>query len=113
MKPIKSLLPLSIWLMRIGLLLFAYTQYFDTIKDFNYESLNFYIALLFGIFSAIIFITGFVSKPTLTVVSGLVLAVISIYNLVKLFDSGITSSLSIFILITGISIYFLSNPASK
>lgn len=99
--------------MRIGLLVFAYTQYFETIKGFNYESLNFYMALLFGIFSALIFITGFVSKPTITVLSGLFLAVISIYNIVRLFDSGITSSLSIFLLIAGISIYFLSNPASK
>jgi hypothetical protein len=113
MKPIKSLLPLAIWLMRIGLLLFAYNQYFETIMNFNYESLNFYVALLFSIFSALIFISGFVAKPAITVVSGLVLAIISIYNLVKLFDSGITSSFSVFIIIAGIAFYFLSNPASK
>lgn len=113
MKPIKSLLPLAIWLMRIGLILFAYTHYFDTIKNFDYENLNFYVALLFCIFSALIFITGFVSKPTITVISGLVLAIISVYNLVKLFDSGITSSLSVFVIIAGIAFYFLSNPSTK
>lgn len=113
MKPIKSLLPLAIWLMRIGLIIFAYTHYFDTIKNFDYENLNFYVALLFSIFSALIFITGFVAKPTITVISGLVLAIISIYNLVKLFDSGITTSFSVFIIITGIAFFFLSNPASK
>ena len=113
MKPLKSLLPLSIWLMRIGLLLFAYTHYFDTIISFDYENLNFYVALLFGIFSIFIFISGFVVKQTLTVVSGLVLTIISIYNLVKLFDAGVTSSLSVFIIITGIAVYFLANPSTK
>ncbi len=113
MKPIKSLLPLSIWLMRIGLLMFAYTQYFETIKDFNYESLTFYIALLFCIFSVLIFITGFIEKPTITVISGLVLAIISIYNLVKLFEGGVSQTMSIFILISGVAFYFLANPASK
>jgi len=113
MKPIKSLLPLAIWLMRIGLLIFAYTHYFDTIMYFEYENLNFYVALLFSIFSALIFISGFLAKPTITVISGLVLAIISIYNLVKLFDSGLTSSLSVFILIAGIAFYFLSSPSSK
>ncbi|HAN19833.1 MAG: hypothetical protein A2X13_12690 [Bacteroidetes bacterium GWC2_33_15] len=113
MKPIKSLLPLSVWLMRIGLMIFAYTHYFETIKDFDYKNLNFYLALLFGIFSTLIFITGFVEKQAITVLSGLVLAIISIYNIVILFDAGITQSISIFIIIAGISMYFLANPTSK
>lgn len=113
MKPIKSLLPLSTWLMRLGLILFAYTFYFDTIKDFNYENINFYIALLFSIFSILIFVTGFLAKQTLTVLSGLILTIICIYSLVKIFNSGVTQSLAIFLIITSIAIYFLSSPSSK
>ena len=113
MKPIKSLLPLSTWLMRIGLLAFAYSHYFNTIIDFNYKSPNFYIALLFSIFSVLIFITGFVAKQSLSVVSGLVLSVISIYNLVILFDNRISEPLAIFVIITAISLFFLANPSSR
>ena len=113
MKPIKSLLPLSTWLMRIGLLVFAYSHYFNTIIDFDLKNPNFYVAVLFSIFSALIFITGFVAKQSLTVVSGLVLSVISIYNLVILFDNRLSEPLAVFVIITAISIYFLSNPSSK
>ena len=78
MKPIKALLPVSIWLMRIGLLLFAYSEYFKTFTKFHLDDLGFYIAALFMISAAIIFITGFICRITLTVISGVVISLISI-----------------------------------
>lgn len=113
MKPIKSLQPLSVWLMRIGLLLFAYDQYFNTFTKFKLDNINFYVAALFLIFSAIIFITGFICRTTLTVISGLVISLISIYNIIDVIDSGLDSFLVINIIIASIAIYFLSNPSCK
>ena len=113
MKPIKSLLPVSIWLMRIGLLLFAYSEYFKTFTKFHLDNLHFYIAALFIISAAIIFITGFISRATLTVISGLVIALISVYNIIVNIDGGLDSMLIINVIIGSLAIYFLSNPSGK
>ena len=113
MKPIKSLLPVSIWLMRIGLLLFAYSEYFKTFTKFHLDDFGFYIATLFLISAAIIFITGFIHRATLTVVSGLVIALISVYNIIINIDGGLDTTLVVNIIIASIALYFLSSPSGK
>ena len=113
MQPIKALLPLSIWLMRIGLLLYAYDEYFKRFTKFHLEKVDFYIAALFLIFSAIIFITGFKRRAALTVISGLVVTLISIYNIINNINGGLNSALILNFLIASIAIYFLANPLSK
>ena len=113
MKPIKSLEVFSVWVMRIGLLLFAYNQYFSTFTNFKIDRIEFYIALLFLIFSAIIFITGFICKTTLTVISALVISIISIYNIVIMIQGGLDTMLILNILIASIAIMFLSRPTCK
>ena len=113
MKPIKSLFPISIWLMRIGLLLFAYTEYFKEFSKFHIDDLHFYVATLFLISVAIIFIAGFISKITLTVVSGLIITAISVFNIMDGLSGGIDSSLVINIIIASLAIYFISAPSGK
>ena len=113
MQPIKAFLPVSIWLMRTGLLFFAYEEYFKTFSDFHLSKVEFYIAALFLIFSAIIFITGFIKKITLTVISGFAITLLSIYNLIGVIDKGLNMELIIYLMIAGIAIYFISNPSSK
>ena len=110
MQPIKALMPVSIWLMRIGLLLYAYEEYFHRLSKFQLSKVEFYIAALFLIFSAIIFVTGFVKKATLTVISGFIITFISIYNILNVVDRGLDMELIINLLIAGIAIYFLSDP---
>lgn len=113
MEPIKALLPVSVWLMRVGLILYAYVEYFKTFTKFHLDQVGFYIASFFLVFSAIIFVAGFTKKTTLTVVSGFVITLISIYNIISNIDKGLDNSLILNILIAGIAIYFLSNPTSK
>ncbi len=110
MKPIKSLVPVSIWIMRIGLLLFAYNEYFSRFSKFQLSKVEFYVATLFLVASAIIFITGIVKKTTLTVASGFVITLISIYNIINIMDGGLDSILILNLLIVGIAVYFLSDP---
>lgn len=110
MQPIKALMPVSIWLMRVGLLLYAYEEYFQRFSKFQLSKVEFYIAALFLIFSAIIFVTGFVKKATLTVISGFIITFISIYNILNVVDRGLDMELIINLLIAGIAIYFLSDP---
>lgn len=113
MKPIKSLIPLSVWLMRIGLVLYAYHAYFKTFTRFNLNQLNFYLASLFLTFSAVLFITGLKKSTTLTVISGFVITIISIYNIVGIIEKGINTTLILNFLIASIALYFLSNTEGK
>ena len=113
MQPVKALLPVSIWLMRIGLVLYAYEEYFKTFTKFNLDKVNFYIAALFLIFSAIIFVTGIKRRAALTVVSGFIITLISIYNIINTIDGGLDTGLIINFLIASIAVYFLANPSGK
>jgi hypothetical protein len=113
MQPIKALLPVSIWLMRIGLLLYAYDEYFKQFTKFHLDKVDFYIAALFLIFSAIIFVTGFKRRATLTVISSFVVTLISIYNIINNIDGGLDSALILNFLIASIAVYFLANPSGK
>lgn len=110
MQPIKALMPVSIWLMRVGLLLYAYEEYFHRFSKFQLSKVEFYIAALFLIFSAIIFVMGFVKKATLTVISGFIITFISIFNILNVVDRGLDMELIINLLIAGIAVYFLSDP---
>ncbi len=113
MQPIKALLPVSIWIMRIGLILFAYDEYFKTFTKFKLNHVDFYIAALFLIFSAIIFVTGIKKRAALTVVSGFIITLIAIYNVINTIDGGLDSGLIINFLIASIAVYFLANPSGK
>ena len=113
MQPIKALLPVSVWLMRTGLVLYAYEEYFKTFTKFHLDKVDFYIAAFFLIFSAIIFVTGFIRRSALTVISGFVITLISIYNIIDTIDGGLDQALILNFLIAGIAIYFLANPSGK
>lgn len=113
MQPIKALLPVSIWLMRIGLILYAYDEYFKTFTKFKLDRVDFYIAFLFLIFSAIIFVTGIKKRASLTVISGFVITLISIYNVINVIDGGLDTGLILNFVIAGIAVYFLANPSGK
>jgi len=113
MKPIKALYPVSIWLMRIGLLLFAYTVYFKTFSQFNLDEFQFYIATLYLLAAVVIFIAGFVYRATVTVFSGLFIALVSVYNIINMLDGGLSSGLIVQIIITAIAFLFMSKPNRK
>lgn len=113
MKPIKSLFPISIWLMRIGLLLFAFTNYKDTFTRFSLDDLQFYIAAVFIIASVLIFVSGFAYNAGYTVFSALAITIISVYKIVVSIDGGLDSGLVLNMIIGSIGVLFLSKPSSK
>lgn len=113
MQPIKALLPVSLWLMRIGLILYAYDEYFKTFTKFKLDKVDFYIAFLFLIFSAIIFVTGIKKRSSLTVIAGFVITLIAIYNVINTLDGGLGTELIINFLVASIAVFFLANPSGK
>jgi hypothetical protein len=113
MKPIKALYPVSIWLMRIGLLLFAYGVYFDAFISFKLDAIQFYVSAIFIIAAVIIFISGFLSKEKFVVFSGFSITLVSVFNIIDTLDSGLDSALIINIIIASIAMFFISRPTRK
>jgi hypothetical protein len=83
MKPVKSLKSLSLWVIRIVLLLLVYTISLPIILNtkpaFN---IIFIFHLLFFICGILIFIGGFFRKHTITVISSIALAALSFYKII-------------------------------
>jgi len=86
MKPAKAFYPFAAWLIRLTMLLFTYVFFFETIRAFDFKNIDFYIASAFAVFSVLVFVGGFLSKPGMTVVSSFFLCGISIYLLITSFS---------------------------
>ncbi|MGE5384154.1 MAG: hypothetical protein ACM3PX_12055 [Omnitrophica WOR_2 bacterium] len=109
MKPIKTLLPFSRWLLRIIVLVWMIMHYSKTIQGLNVHDQNFYIALAFVLFSLLLFAGGFSSKTTLTVISALFLTLLFIYSIYIHFIPAVTENQLIEFTLLSVSIYFLSS----
>ena len=108
MKPLKSTTPLARWLLRICLAAFIFFTYFASFKTFNLKDINFYFAAVYFVFSALLIIGGFMSKHSMTVLSGLVIFLLSVYQLIKSFSGEINEYLLVYLLPASIAFYFLS-----
>jgi hypothetical protein len=109
MKPVKSLLPASRWLLRITLLTYLVLLHGKTIMAMQYETRPFFIALAFVLFAALLFAGGFSSKPSLTVVSALLLSLLFIYYLYLGFVPGVDTAQVLNLLLLSVCFYFISS----
>ncbi len=109
MKPLKSALGLSIWILRIALVVLISVTFLAEFTAFEYKSKEFYLATAFLVFAFFMLIGGFVSKPTLTVISGFILSILSLYSLIVQFSNGIVASLATFLILFAVSFFFVCN----
>jgi len=109
MNPIKFFHPISTWLMRIGIVLFALVNYFFVVQELNMRSIIFYIAFVSILFSVLLFVGGFFRKPTLTVVSSIFLILVAGYQIFTFLPIGLTNHFTICLLTGAIAMYFLAN----
>jgi len=86
MKPLKRLTSLGAWWLKITICIVAYFYFLPVILKFSFKSFYFFIAILFCVFSLIQLISSLRNKAHLIVLSGLMLFVISAYQLVFTFD---------------------------
>jgi len=94
--------------MRLSLAFFVIITFLHTLKAFDIKSIQFYIAAVFTLFAVLLFIGGFLSKPAITVLSGIMLFFASVYEIVILCSSGITADLAIFSVIATMALYFVA-----
>lgn len=108
MKPLKSFTGFASWLMRISVLLIVFAAFFDTFMAFNIKELSFYIAAGFMVFGLLLFIGGFMGKPTLSVLSGLVILLLSALQAYWAFK-GINISFAHWIMLASVGLFFLAS----
>jgi hypothetical protein len=109
MKPLKSGLTFANWLLRIALSIYMAVVFVNILKNLNFSDKNFYIALAFTTFSVLLFIGGFLSRPTITIISGIVITGLSIYKIILLFSGTLNPQLATFMVIMSIAFYFTCN----
>jgi hypothetical protein len=109
MRPVKSFFPLASWLLRVAVVLFAIMKYFHVVKTFDFSSLAFYAGVLQILFSFLLFIGGFFSKHTITVISSLVVFLVTLYHAVVVASAGFSLELATLILYGSVALYFLTS----
>jgi hypothetical protein len=108
MNPWKSFTILAAWLMRIAMMLIIFSYFFNIAMRLDLSDYRFFIAALFLVFGLLLFVGGFLSRHTMTVVSALVLLILSILQAYWNF-SGVTSAFALWLLMCSCSLYFLSH----
>jgi len=78
MNPIKSLVPIAKWFLRVSVAIILYDFYFKLFEKFSFNSFEFFIAFVLIVCAVTIIVGGFLKNNTLTVVSGLVICVLSV-----------------------------------
>jgi hypothetical protein len=109
MKPLKSARGLVNWLLRISLSAYFIFKSVPVVLYVDLDSAGFYIALLQLVFATLLFIGGFLSKHTLTIIAGLGLFVFGIYLIFSGWTSKLDTALFLSMLISATSFYFVSN----
>lgn len=106
MKPLKSGLVFSNWLLRVAVLLFVVILFFGKIKSFGFSNREYYIDIAIILFATLLFIGGFMSKPGMTVFSGFIITALAIYKIIISFSGAFDSDIASFLIILSVGFYF-------
>lgn len=110
MKPFKSGSSVAAWLIRILAVWVAYIYHFSVFKTFDFNNQGFWIASAYTVFSALIFAGGFLSRHTLSVVSGfLLLATPVVHIMINGIPGENAAALLPYFLPLTIGFYFLTH----
>ncbi len=107
MQPLKSGYSLSNWILRTALFIFIFLLFIESFKTLNFSKKDFYISSIFILSGIFLFIGGFSSKHTLTVVSGALLTVLSIYKIFMVFSGTLNIAIASYLLVLAIGFYFV------
>lgn len=110
MKPISAALPVANWIFRGSVLIYLILLYFDKIIVVNFRNfvdVMFFVYVLSGL---LLFIGGFLSKPTLSIISGIVLFLCTLYFMAINLPLDLTkvqiTSFLVYLWPAGVGLYF-------
>jgi hypothetical protein len=106
MKPLKSGLNLANWMFRISLLLFVILLFIGGLKPVNFSNSEFYISAAYLACGALLFFGGFLPKPSLTIISGLILSLMSFGTIFFHFSGKLDIEIANYLIILAIGFYF-------
>jgi hypothetical protein len=109
MKPFKSGKAFANWLLRIALALIIYNLYNNIISTWAVSTLPFILAAVTVIFVILLLVGGIASKSGLTIISGLAVAILSIYKIINGFNGSIDHYLIAQFIPLAIGFYFFTN----
>ena len=78
MKPIKGLVPVSVWLMAAMLLYFIYTVHFDTIMTFAFSGYHYFMVLAVGMLGVLIAMGVMFKNEVMAIVGGVGLTLVAV-----------------------------------
>ncbi|HOK52538.1 MAG: hypothetical protein WHT29_02560 [Bacteroidales bacterium] len=113
MKPIKSALGISVWLLRLSFLFLVLVTFGEEVIAFEYRSREFIVAAIFVLLSVLIFLGGFSSKPTLTVLPGLLICLLSLYTIAMQVMNGFNASLATLFVFCTLGFFFACKGTNK
>jgi hypothetical protein len=100
---------IALWLMRIGVALYAATRNYNAILTFNIDSVSYWVTFSYSFFAAMMLIGGLIGKSWLTITSALLLIFMTGYyaviNVKEIFDHNFAA----YVLIGGVAVYFAVN----
>ncbi len=100
---------IALWLMRIGVALYAVTRNYKTIVSFDLGNVSYWVTFSYSLFALLMLIGGMIGKSWLTISSALFLIFITGYfavvNVREIFDYNFGA----YVLIGGVAVYFAVN----
>lgn len=108
MRPSKRLFPLANWIMRFAVVLFVLLTYWKSFAAFNFQSVMFYVAAIYVVFSILLFFGGFLRKDSLTVLSSLLLILVTGYHAFLNLESKLDHNFAVYVVLGSIFVYFFT-----
>lgn len=113
MEPIRTLFPMSTWLMRLAVLLLVYICFFTTYRTPDLNKTDFYIALGFGVSGMLLFVGGFLKKSGLTVISAALLFIGCLYKIITYYAFSHGRFVAIYGIFAAVTFFFIANGNKK
>lgn len=107
MQPLKSGQVIAMWFLRLTLVLYLFFDNIYGLRQIDFDSIRFYVAFGFVIFAVLLLVGGFLSKPGITVISGLFIFLLSAYQLFLSFNGKIDAGLILYLFPLSIGLFFL------
>lgn len=109
MKPVKALLPLSIWLLRIATLLLIFQMHWFDLKDLQFSHPGFILALIFVVIALMVIAGGLFAKPWMTIIAGIFLFGLSVYEIFLIQHEGLRLSGMAYLVLASLGLFFVAN----
>ncbi|MEI7595687.1 MAG: hypothetical protein WCK02_08065 [Bacteroidota bacterium] len=108
MKPIKKLSGVSIWLMRLGILLFAFAFMGAQIKEPQFTNPDFWLSFIFIIGAVLLFAGSLAEGPNLTVWGGLTVSLASLIKIGISYPNILNHNNALMLLMLAVGMFFIS-----